>query len=137
MSSSLVNFVQELAPEAGVYPQVSLARDLVGQLKHNFSNNNVFIPLLQTFNVLLEGSALDSLIGNAEGEKQWVFYYSHAERLFTVPVANRLRGLLSVATSNIRRIKNVSRIQESMKVYAKALQFLRNTSGADFLYPAL
>lgn len=72
MSSSLVSFVQELAPEAGVYPQVDLARDLVEQLKRNFSNNNIFIPLLQTFNVLLEGSALDPLNGNAGGEKQWV-----------------------------------------------------------------
>lgn len=72
MSSCLVNFVQGLTPEAGVYPQVSLVRDLVEQLKHNFSNNNIFIPLLQTFNVLLEGCALDSLNGNVEGEKQWV-----------------------------------------------------------------
>ena len=70
MSSSLVGFVQGLLPEAGVYPQVNLAGDLVEQLKQNFPNNNVFIPLLQTFNVLLEGGALDSLNGNAQGEKQ-------------------------------------------------------------------
>lgn len=70
MSSSLVGFVQGLLPEAGVYPQVNLTRDLVEQLKQNFPNNNVFIPLLQTFNVLLEGGALDSLNGNAQGEKQ-------------------------------------------------------------------
>lgn len=70
MSSSLVNFVQELDPEGGVYPQVSLVRDLVEQFKRNFSSNNIVIPLLQTFNVLLEGRALDSLNGNTEGEKQ-------------------------------------------------------------------
>jgi len=70
VSSSLVGFVQDLSPETGVYPQVNLASDLVEQLKQNFSNNNIFIPLLQTFNVLLEGSALDSLNGNAKGEKQ-------------------------------------------------------------------
>ena len=70
VSSSLVGFVQELLPETGVYPQVNLAGDLVEQLKQNFSNNNTFIPLLQTFNVLLEGGALDSLNGNAKGEKQ-------------------------------------------------------------------
>ena len=72
MSSSLVAFVQELFPEAGVYPQVNLTGDLVEQLKQNFSDNNTFIPLLQTFNILLEGGALDSLNGNAKGEKQWV-----------------------------------------------------------------
>jgi len=66
----LVGFVQELTPEGGVYPQVNLAGDLVEQLKQNFSNNNIFIPLLQTFNALLEGGALDSLNGNANGEKQ-------------------------------------------------------------------
>ena len=70
MSSNLVGFVQELSPEDGVYPQVNLAGDLVELLKQNFSNNNTFIPLLQTFNVLLEGGALDSLNGNAQGEKQ-------------------------------------------------------------------
>ena len=70
MSSSLVGFVQGLLPEAGVYPQVNLAGDLVEQLKQNFPNNNVFNPLLQTFNVLLEGGALDALSGNAQGEKQ-------------------------------------------------------------------
>jgi len=57
-------------PEAGAYPQVDLAGDLVVQLKRNFSDNNTFIPLLQTFNVLFEGGALDSLNGNARGEKQ-------------------------------------------------------------------
>jgi hypothetical protein len=66
----LVEFVQGLAPEDGVYPQVNLTGDLVKQLKTNFSNNNVFIPLLQTSDVLLESGALDSLNGNAEGEKQ-------------------------------------------------------------------
>ena len=66
----MVGFVQELSPEDGVYPQVNLAGDLVELLKQNFSNNNTFIPLLQTFNVLLEGGALDSLNGNAQGEKQ-------------------------------------------------------------------
>jgi len=66
----LVGFVQELSPEAGVYPQVNLAEDLVELLKQNFSNNNIFIPLLQTFNVLFEGGALDSLNRNANGEKQ-------------------------------------------------------------------
>jgi len=66
----LVEFVQELTPEAGVYPQVDLAGDLVEQLKRNFSDNNIFIPLLQTFNVLLEGGALDPLNGNTKGETQ-------------------------------------------------------------------
>jgi hypothetical protein len=70
VSSSLVKFVQQLSPETGVYSQVDLAGDLVEQLKRNFSNNNIFIPLLQTFNVLLEGGTLDSLNGNAKGEKQ-------------------------------------------------------------------
>lgn len=70
MSSSLVGFVQELAPETGVYPQVDLTGDLVKQLKQNFSNNNIFVPLLQTFEVLLESGAFDSLNGNAKGEKE-------------------------------------------------------------------
>jgi len=70
VSSSLVGFVQELSPETGVYSQVNLVDDLVEQLKQNFSNNNIFIPLLQTFNGLLEGGALDSLNGNPKGEKQ-------------------------------------------------------------------
>ena len=56
-----------------MYPQVNLVGDLVEQLKQNFPNNNIFIPLLQTFNVLFEGGALDSLNGSANGEKQWVY----------------------------------------------------------------
>jgi tubulin-specific chaperone D len=122
VSSSLVNFVQELAPEAGVYPQVSLTTDLVEQLKRNFSNNNIFIPLLQTFNVLLEGNALEPLKGNDEGEKQWVcLLLTHWSGYLSF--AYRLRGLLSVATRNIPRIKNVSRIQASMRVYVQANLF--------------
>jgi hypothetical protein len=70
VSSNLVGFVRELAPATGAYPQVKLAGDLVDQLKCNFSDNNIFIPLLQTVNVLLDGGALDLLNGNAEGEKQ-------------------------------------------------------------------
>lgn len=35
---------------------------------------------------------------------------------------NRLRGLLSVATRSLARMKNVSRIQASMKVYVTALR---------------
>lgn len=70
VASSLVGFVQDLSPETGIYPQVNLVGDLVEQLKLNFSNNNIFIPLLQTFNVLLEGCALDSLNGNSRGENQ-------------------------------------------------------------------
>ncbi|KAF9779616.1 TBCD protein [Thelephora terrestris] len=104
VSSSLVEFVQGLAPEDGVYPQVNLTGDLVKQLKTNFSNNNIFIPLLQTSDVLLESGALDSLNGNAEGEKQ-------------------LRGMLSVVTRSIPRIKNISRIQASMKVAVDLLAF--------------
>ena len=121
VSSNLVGFVRELAPEGGIYPQVNLVGDLVKQLKRHFSNNNVFIPLLQTCDVLLESGALDYLNGSAEGEKQWVFIYYSGDRMdpqITIP--DRLRGILSVATRNIHRIKNISRVQISMKMCVMA-----------------
>ncbi|KAI0670789.1 TBCD protein [Trametes maxima] len=78
------------------YDQRGLARDLLAQAQKNTSSNNVVIPVLQTFNVLLEAAVFESLPRDVEGLQV-------------------LRSLLSLVTRNVSRLKNPQRINGSMR----------------------
>lgn len=72
MSISLVEYALTLPvsckDETG-YDLRCLVQDLVKRTTGNLSSNNTVIPILQTFNVLLEADALESLYEDEEGLK--------------------------------------------------------------------
>ena len=49
-----------------------LAQDLLAQAMANVSSNNVVVPVLQTFNVLLEADVFENLPQDPDGAKTWV-----------------------------------------------------------------
>ncbi|KZT19455.1 TBCD protein [Neolentinus lepideus HHB14362 ss-1] len=105
VSQSLVKYVETLPSVAGEgngYSVQSLVADLLDQVKGNLASNTVVIPVLQTLIVLLEADALARLQDESEGLQS-------------------LRNFLSIASRNIARLKNVQRIQESMKVIVNLL----------------
>ena len=48
-----------------------LAQDLLAQAMANVSSNNVVVPVLQTFNVLLEADVFENLPQDPDGGKTW------------------------------------------------------------------
>ncbi|KAJ6559228.1 TBCD protein [Mycena vulgaris] len=108
VGSSLVEYCRSLpltadAAETG-YSLVGLARDLLGHARANFTSNGVVVPVLQTFNVLLEADALRRLPENSQGETS-------------------LQDLLSIVTRNVSRLRSIQRIHESMKIVVNMLAF--------------
>ena len=66
-------YVQSLPAEDATdsgYDLRSLAVDLLSQVKGSLANNNVVIPVLQTFNVPLEADAFEGLYEDSEGLKK-------------------------------------------------------------------
>ncbi|KAI6129812.1 TBCD protein [Pisolithus croceorrhizus] len=98
-SSSLAAYVRTLpvSSDRDGYSQASLARDLIEYGLKHLTSNNVVVPVLQTFNMLLEGDA------------------SHSTR--------SMESLISIATKNVSRLKNVQRVHESMKIVVNLLTF--------------
>ncbi|KAJ7935612.1 tubulin folding cofactor D C terminal-domain-containing protein [Mycena leptocephala] len=90
-------------PEIG-YNLVELAGDLLSHARANFTSNGVVVPVLQTFNVLLEADALRRLQEDSHGETS-------------------LQDLLSIVTRNVARLKSIQRILESMKIVVNTLAF--------------
>ncbi|KAJ7095891.1 TBCD protein [Mycena belliarum] len=86
------------------YSLVGLVRDLLKYARTNLSSNGIVVPVLQTFNVLLEADALRRLDGDPEAE-------------------TGLQDLLSIVTKNVSRLKSVQRIHESMKIVVNMLAF--------------
>ncbi|TFY52216.1 hypothetical protein EVJ58_g10139 [Rhodofomes roseus] len=74
VTASLIGYVHTLpvraTPPSG-YDQCSLAQDLVAQASINLSSNNVIIPVLQTFNVLLESDVLEELSDDPTGLRRY------------------------------------------------------------------
>jgi len=64
----------------------------------------IVVPILQTFNVLLAGDALNRLSDDSRGIKS-------------------LQQLLSIVTRNVARLKSIPRILESMKIVVHLLSF--------------
>ncbi|KAJ6613342.1 TBCD protein [Mycena sp. CBHHK59/15] len=104
---SLVEYSRTLPlagdPETG-YSLVGLTRDLIGHARAHVTSNGVVVPVLQTFNVLLEADALRRLPEDAEGERS-------------------LEDLLSIVSRNVARLKSIQRIHESMKIVVNMLAF--------------
>ncbi|KAI6166541.1 TBCD protein [Pisolithus thermaeus] len=105
-SSSLAAYVRTLpvSSDRDGYSQASLARDLIEYGLKHLTSNNVVVPVLQTFNMLLEGDAVAQLPESGTG-------IAHME------------SLISIATKNVSRLKNVQRVHESMKIVVNLLTF--------------
>ena len=58
------------------YDLRGLSRDLLSQALKNSASNNVVVPVLQTFNVLLEADVFEELQHDPEGLKTYVFISS-------------------------------------------------------------
>ncbi|EGO23938.1 hypothetical protein SERLADRAFT_450239 [Serpula lacrymans var. lacrymans S7.9] len=105
-SSSLIAYSNNLPvslSDTG-YSLGGLARDLIDYAQSHVTSNAVVVPVLQTFNLLLEADALARLPQTSEGLKC-------------------LDALVSLTTRNISRLKSVQRIQESMKAVMNLLMF--------------
>ncbi|KAI0354961.1 TBCD protein [Trametes cingulata] len=105
VASALVTYALQLpiasdAPDK--YDQRGLARDLLAQAQKNPGSNNVVIPILQTYNVLLEADAFENLPQDAQG-------------------LQTLRSLLSLVCRNVARLKNPQRIAVSMRCLVSLL----------------
>lgn len=101
-------------PEIG-YNLVELAGDLLSHARANFTSNGVVVPVLQTFNVLLEADALRRLQEDSHGETRFVAWGS----IWSLPsfcLLCSLQDLLSIVTKNVARLKSIQRILESMKM---------------------
>ncbi|KAH9936306.1 TBCD protein [Fomitopsis serialis] len=105
VTASLIAYARTLpvsATPSGGYDQCGFAQDLVAQASRNLSSNNIVVPVLQTFNVLLESDVFEDLSGDTAGLRS-------------------LRALLSVATRNVARLKNHQRIVMSMRIVVNLL----------------
>jgi len=109
VSSSLVDYAQALPIKYSAssgYDLVTFVGDLAAHAKSHLTQNAVVIPVLQTFNTLIGGNALDRLSEDSEGLQS-------------------LQGLLTIALRNVARLKSVERILESMKLIVNLLPFAR------------
>ncbi|KAK7469200.1 hypothetical protein VKT23_003691 [Stygiomarasmius scandens] len=107
VATSLVAFVNSLPlhkTETCKYSLLDIVDDLLRQVKKNMAVNSVVVPVLQVFNVLLEGDALRLLQDDGEG-------------------VERLQALLHIVSRHIERIKNVRRIVESMRILVHLFVF--------------
>ncbi|OAX38758.1 ARM repeat-containing protein [Rhizopogon vinicolor AM-OR11-026] len=104
VSSSLVSFAQglPLSPGDSDYSLVELCDDLIECAQGRTASNAVVVPVLQTFNMFLEADVLSHLSEIDHGPSQ-------------------LAKLLNIATRNVSRLKNVQRVQESMKIAVNLL----------------
>ncbi|KAJ4000417.1 TBCD protein [Lentinula boryana] len=106
-SASLVSYVRSLplqTTEPHRYDLLRITNDLLDHAKSNSTANSVVIPVLQVFNVLLDGDAL-RLLGNVDGGFQ------------------PLQRLFSMVSRNPDRVRNVKRLHQSMKVVVHLLSF--------------
>ncbi|KAF9808522.1 hypothetical protein IEO21_07853 [Rhodonia placenta] len=105
VTRSLVKYAQSLplvATPSTRYDLCGLAKDLLAPAARNFSANNVVVPILQTFNVLLEADAFDPLPEQPSG-------------------LDSLRSLVRIASRNVARLKNLQRIMMSMRIVVNIL----------------
>ncbi|KAI0720503.1 TBCD protein [Cerioporus squamosus] len=105
VTSALVGWASKLSlavDQPDRYDLRNLAQDLLAQAMTNVSSNNVVVPVLQTFNVLLEADVFENLPQDPEGMKT-------------------LRSLLSLVTKNATKLKNPQRITASMRCLVNLL----------------
>ncbi|TFK86795.1 ARM repeat-containing protein [Polyporus arcularius HHB13444] len=105
VTAALVEWASEMpvvTDEPDRYDLRSFAQDLLAQAMTKISSNNVVMPVLQTFNVLLEADVFENLPQDPEGMKT-------------------LRSLLSLVTKNATKLKNPQRITASMRCLVNLL----------------
>ncbi|THV05301.1 ARM repeat-containing protein [Dendrothele bispora CBS 962.96] len=107
VATSLVAFASSLPLHKAAssrYSLLDIVDELLQHMRTNTTANSVVVPVLQVFNVLFEGDALRLLQDDEEG-------------------TDRLQTLLSTVSGHVERIKNIRRIQESMKILVNLLAF--------------
>ncbi|KAH8114535.1 armadillo-type protein [Phellopilus nigrolimitatus] len=118
-SSALLVYARSLPlirTQESIYDLESLANNLLAIAEENPTSNNVVIPVLQAFNILLEGDVLLDL--------------ATAEEEICVVV---LKKLLNLATKNVERLKSLQRVEESMKIdTAEAVYIVLQTRDLEY-----
>ncbi|KAL1667009.1 armadillo-type protein [Schizophyllum commune] len=105
MGESIANYAASLpvkSKDGAPYSLSELLQDILDHGKAHFTSNMVFVPVLQTLNVLLSSEKLQDGLSGKDMSKQ-------------------LSAIRVLATKNITRLKNVQRIQESMKIVVNLL----------------
>jgi hypothetical protein len=79
VAASLLTYVRSLpvSPGQAGYDLNSLVDDLISNLKAHVTSNVVVVPILQTFNLLLEGDALYQLSDDPHGVERSVLSKNH------------------------------------------------------------
>ncbi|KAJ3566930.1 hypothetical protein NP233_g6689 [Leucocoprinus birnbaumii] len=109
-ATSIAAYAKSLpATDENGYSLVGLVNDIMDIAKKNPSSNAVVIPVLQTFTILLEAEALTALADCSEGMESF-------------------SALLDLAARNVKRLKSIQRIQESMKMSVSSILTLIETS---------
>lgn len=92
MSSSLIAYVQALPISSTpcAYDLVTFIGDLVAHAKLHLAHNAVVIPVLQTFNILIGGDALDRISEDSEGLRRFVHNPQGNEILLNVLLASKV-----------------------------------------------
>ena len=119
MSQALVTYARTLpaARREEGYDLRSLAADLLAQVRGNLASNNVVIPVLQTFNVLLEADAFEELYDDSEGLKRCVARLDIGVwRIVMSCAIASLRYLLSISSKGVAKFKSVQRVATSMRM---------------------
>jgi tubulin-specific chaperone D len=128
LAAALVAYVESIpviSLQSDEYSMSDLLEDITKYAKTSATSNSVFIPILQTFNILLEADAvrkcqeLDTVMKKCD-------YFSRSHSY--VSENDSLSGILVIASRNIERIKNTQRIQEAMKLYMLWIFVLLYTS---------
>ncbi|GJE97138.1 tubulin folding cofactor D C terminal domain-containing protein [Phanerochaete sordida] len=103
VSQALVAYARTLPVESAEgYDLRELAADLLAPVRGNLASNNAVIPVLQTFDILLEADAFEDLYEDVEGLKS-------------------LRYLLSISSKGVAKFKNVQRVSASMRIVVDLL----------------
>ncbi|THH16982.1 hypothetical protein EW146_g3747 [Bondarzewia mesenterica] len=104
-ANSLVAYVRKLqlaATEKDTYDLRSFSADLIAHARKSLGSNNVVVPVLQTFNLLLEADTLDALAEDAKG-------------------FNSLQALFNIASRGVSKLKGVLRIHACMRTVVNLL----------------
>ena len=75
MTASLIGWASKASvttTEADRYDLCTLARDLLSQALKNTTSNSVVVPVLQTFNILLEADVFEEMQHDKDGLKTYV-----------------------------------------------------------------
>lgn len=86
VATALVTYAVQLPISTDIpdrYDQRRLAGDLLVQAQKNVGSNNVVIPVLQTFNVLLEADVFENLPQDQQGIQTWVIS-NHTDGFFSL-----------------------------------------------------